>query len=47
MKLIDGQLDKKYPAFYGTQRFITVFKRATIGHYPEPVESSSCPHTVS
>jgi hypothetical protein len=27
-KLIVTQLVKKFPAFYGTRRFITVFKRA-------------------
>jgi hypothetical protein len=27
-KLISSQLLKKYPAFYGTQRFITTFTRA-------------------
>jgi len=27
-KLTSSQLVKKYPAFYGTQRFITAFTRA-------------------
>jgi len=31
-KLIVTQLDKKFPAFYGTERFITVF--TTAHHMP-------------
>jgi hypothetical protein len=34
-----AQLVKKLPAFYGTRRFITVFRRPALGPYPEPDES--------
>jgi hypothetical protein len=36
-KLVVTQLVKKFPAFYGTQRFITTFTRTP---YPKPDESS-------
>ena len=41
-KLIGLQLVKKFPAFYGTRRFITTQASATCP-YPEPAQSS--PHT--
>jgi hypothetical protein len=34
------QVFKNFPAFYGTQRFITVFTRALHSPYPEPDRSS-------
>jgi hypothetical protein len=34
-KLTGSQLVKKFPAFYGTRRFITAFTRARHCHYPE------------
>jgi hypothetical protein len=42
-KLTGLQLVKKFPAFYGTQRFNTAF---TSGHhyYPNPARSSPYPH---
>jgi hypothetical protein len=36
---------RKFPAFYGTVRCITVFTRPTTGSYPGPRESSPRPHT--
>jgi len=30
----------KFPTFYGTRRFITVFTTAHQGHYPTPDEPS-------
>jgi hypothetical protein len=39
-KLIVFQLEKKFPALYGTRGFITVFTRALTGPYPEPDESN-------
>jgi len=36
------QLVKKFPAFYGTQNFITVFT----GLYPEPHKSNPHHHTL-
>jgi len=30
---------KKLPAFYGTERFITVFTKVTTGPYPEQNQS--------
>ena len=36
-----SKLLKIFPAYYGTQRFITVFTRAS--PYPEPDQSSPCP----
>jgi hypothetical protein len=42
-KLIVAQLDKTFPAFYRTQKFIVVFTREpATGPYPEPDESN--PH---
>ena len=38
-----SQLVKKFPAFYGTRRFITAFTSATCP-YPEPARSSPYPH---
>jgi hypothetical protein len=43
-ELIIAQLGKKYPTFYGSRSFITVFK-STTEPYPEPDESSPYPHT--
>ena len=43
-KLTVAQIFKKYPAFYGTRRFITTFKIARQMPYPEPDLSSPCPH---
>jgi len=43
-KLTGFQLVKKFPAFYGTQRFITTFKAHATYPYPEPVGSSPYPH---
>jgi len=40
-----AQLVKKFPASYGTRRFITMFIRATNGPYPEPELSS--PHLTN
>jgi len=37
------QLVKKFPTYYGTQKFISIFTSATCP-YPEPVQSSPCPH---
>jgi hypothetical protein len=39
-KLTVAQLVKKFTAFYGTKRFITVFTRAATCPYPEPDESN-------
>ena len=39
-KLTGSQLVKKFPAFYGTRKFITVLTCP----YPEPDLSSPCPH---
>jgi len=39
-KLIFTQLLKKFPAFYGTQRLVTVFTRPTISLFPKPDASS-------
>jgi hypothetical protein len=41
-KLTGLQLVKKFPAFYGTRRFITAFTSARL--YPEPAQSSPYPH---
>jgi hypothetical protein len=41
-KLPGSQVDKKFPAFYGTQRFIIAFK----SRYHEPTRSSPCPTSV-
>jgi len=42
-KLTSSQVLKKYPAFYGTRRFITAFISARHLPHPEPDQSSSCP----
>ena len=39
-KLTGPQLVKKFPAFHGNGKFITMFTRACL--YPEPDESSDC-----
>ena len=44
-KLTSSQPVKKFPAFYGTRRFITAFTRARYCPYPEPARSSPCPST--
>jgi hypothetical protein len=43
-KLTVSRLVKKFPTFYGTRRFITVFTSATNCPYPGPDRSSLCPH---
>ena len=43
-KLTGTQLVKKFPAFYGTRRFITTFTSAHQLSLPEPARSSPCPH---
>jgi len=44
-KLTGFQLVKKFPAFYGTRRFITAFTSSCQNcPYSEPSQSSSCPH---
>jgi hypothetical protein len=40
-KLTGLQPDKKFPAFYGTRRFITAITSARL--YPEPAQSSPYP----
>jgi hypothetical protein len=46
-KLIVVQLLKKFPAFYETRKFIIIFShKPATGHYPEPYDSSSHPHTL-
>ena len=42
-KLERSKLPKKFPAFYGTRRFITVFTTARHYPYPESDGSSPCP----
>jgi hypothetical protein len=42
-KLILAQLVKKFPAFYGTQNFITVLQKPATGSYSEPDESNPHP----
>ena len=42
--LIGSQLVNKFPAFYGTLRFITAFTSARHLPYPELHHSSPCPH---
>jgi hypothetical protein len=37
----NSHLDKKFPVFYGTPRFITMFTDPATGLYPEPDESST------
>jgi hypothetical protein len=41
-KLTVSQLVKKFPTFYGTRMFITVFKALATCPYPEPDQSSPC-----
>jgi hypothetical protein len=41
-KLIGPQLVKKFPAFYGTRRFIIAFTSAFTCPYPEPDPPSPC-----
>jgi len=43
-KLTGFQLVKKFPAFYGTRKFITAFTSARHLSYPEPARSSPYPH---
>jgi len=43
-KLTGFQLVKKFPAFYGTRRFITAFRSAATCPYPESARSSPYPH---
>ena len=43
-KLTGLQLVKKFPAFYGTRRFITAFISARHLSLPEPARSSPYPH---
>jgi hypothetical protein len=43
-KLTVPQIVKKFPAFYGTRRFITAFTNSPTCPYPEPDQSSPCPH---
>jgi hypothetical protein len=43
-KLTGLQLVKKFPAFYGTTRFITAF--TSVCPYPEPDRSSPYPHFI-
>jgi hypothetical protein len=38
------QLVKKFPAFYGTRRFITAFTSAHTSLYPKPAQSSAYSH---
>jgi len=42
-KLIDSQLFKIFPAFYGTLRFITTLQVSATCPYPEPDQSRPCP----
>jgi hypothetical protein len=44
LKLTSFQLVKKFPAFYGTQRFITAFVNAC--PYPEPARFSPYFHIL-
>ena len=43
-KLASLQLVKKFPAFYGTRRFLTALTSPATCPYPEPAQSS--PHTL-
>ena len=36
--------NQKFPAFYGTTRFVTAYTSAVTCPYPEPDRSSPCPH---
>jgi hypothetical protein len=42
-KLTSLQLVKKFPAFYGTRRFITTFTSAATCPYPKPDQSNPYP----
>ena len=42
-KQTGSQLVKKFPAFYGTRKFITVFTSAATSPYPGPARFSPCP----
>ena len=46
-KLTGFQLDKKFPIFYGTRRFITAVTRPATCPYPEPARSSPLPEYPS
>jgi hypothetical protein len=39
-------LENKFPTFYATKSFITVFQDPATDPYPEPDESSSHPPTI-
>jgi len=41
-KLTGPQLVEKFPAFYGTRKFITAFNVPATCSYPKPEQSSSC-----
>jgi len=41
-KLIVSQLVTKYPAIYGTQKFITSFKVPATCPYPQPDQDNPC-----
>ena len=43
-KLTGSQPLKKFPALYGTRRFITAFISASPSPYPEPARSSPFPY---
>ena len=43
-KLTGSQQVKKFPAFYGTRRFITAFASTATSPYLEPDQSSPYPH---
>ena len=42
-KLTCALLVKKFPTFYGTQKFITAFTEPATSPYPKPDEPSPCP----
>jgi hypothetical protein len=46
-KLTGLQLVNKFPAFYGTRRFITAFASARHCPYPEPGQSSPISHILN
>jgi hypothetical protein len=43
-KLTGSKVVKKFPAFYGTWRFITASQEPTTCPYPEPDQPIPCPH---
>ena len=43
LEKLTGPQSRKFPAFHGTRRFITVFQVPATCPYPEPDESSQCP----